>query len=159
MKQSSIVKRIPNILLMVFATLSCMLMVLSVQVYQKTALLTKANAKSRTIGLYLTNRFQQADNMESLKVMECDDSDCVLIREDDCWTYLYLDGGMLKESIQPVNTPFQKSLGDGLVEVTALHFQLVENGIQFFWLDDNQMVHTQTVMLRHRGGVTDESSE
>lgn len=123
----------PFAVFFVFAASSLLVILLAADIYRDTTAMADSNYESRTVLSYMREKIHQADENAGVSIGSFDGHDSVIIRQSygqqNYQTYIYEDGGVLRELFLQEGVEASAADGRKIMEVHNLQLEQLEKGL------------------------------
>lgn len=117
------------------AVCGLLVLILAADIYRDTTTMADENYESRTVLSYLTEKIHQNDN-GTVTIGSLEGTDSLIIRQDydgeEYCTYIYEEGGMLKELFVRSDADAHLADGKAVIAVTDFEMEAMGNGLLHF---------------------------
>lgn len=119
----------PLAVLFVFAVSAFTVLLLSAHVYADQTARTQSDYQAATPLSYIREKVRQNDQNGSLSIGEIDGETCLILRDDDTYTYIYAHKGNLKELYIREGVDAHAKDGKDILEIKDFQVQELSGGL------------------------------
>ncbi len=115
----------------VFALSALAVVMIGADVYRSTVAEMRRSYDSRTSVTYIAEKIRQNDRAGAVSVQAFGDGDALVLEQtvngSVYETYIYADGGKLRELLIPQGLELEPADGQSIMEITEFHVELTED--------------------------------
>ena len=146
----------PIAVFFVFAVSALTVILLAANIYQSTTARSSENYTARTSLSYISEKIHQSDVEGGISIGTFDGRDSLILKQTYegslfC-TYIYEDGGYLKELFVKDGTDASAQSGKNIIAVKSFSMESQKNGLFHFTVTDSQD-ETASVTVRERSSL------
>lgn len=119
----------PLAVLFVFAVSAFTVLLLSAHVYADQTARTQSDYQAATPLSYIREKVRQNDQNGALSIGEIDGETCLILRDDDTYTYIYAHEGNLKELYIREGVDAHAKDGKDILEIKDFQVQELSGGL------------------------------
>lgn len=147
----------------VFAASALLAVIIGANVYKSTTKNMSDNYNNRTSMAYITEKIRQHDESQGVAVENIDGYTCLLFHQtyegEGYTTYIYADGGWLRELFIRDSLGFSPEMGEAVIEIQSFNIHAAASGLYQLSLVDGSGQSTQMyISVRSEAGSINGSS-